>query len=247
MNDVTEMPIIKADWDAPDNVTAFTTTRLGGVSNKQYQSFNMGHHVGDETNAVLDNRQLLISRYNLPSEPVWLDQVHGTNIIELSDLNSRRKIEADGVYTRSKGMVCAVMTADCMPLFLCNRAGNVVALLHVGWRGLAAGIIERGVNIMGGEPERLMAWSGPTISGRYFEIGGEVREQLGGSEQAYRPSTNSGKYYADLIVLTGQRLLQAGVRDYKYTDVCTYAEQNLCYSYRRDGQTGRMASIIWFD
>lgn len=236
--------IIKADWPAPSNVVAFTTTRQGGFSQAPFDSFNLAQHVDDLTSVVARNRQLLVSQFNLPSEPVWLDQVHSTKVLEIGSSVTALQ-PADGLITASPKVVCAVMTADCMPLFLSDQAGTKVAVVHAGWRGMADGIIEHAVGLFNQPSEQILAWAGPTIGPKYFEIGPEVKEQLMGPKEAYTASSNKGKLLADLYLLAGQRLAGLGVHNYTHAGYCSYADQQLFYSYRRSKDTGRMASIIY--
>ena len=199
------LQIIAADWLAPSNVVAFTTTRQGGISQTPFDSFNLAQHVGDQASVVASNRRLLVAEFDLPAEPVWLDQVHSTRVLEIGSSLSTLP-SADGLITTTPKVVCAVMTADCMPLFLSDRAGSKVAVVHAGWRGLADGIIEKAVGVFNQPPEQILAWAGPTIGPKYFEIGPEVKEQLMGPKEAYTASANKGKLLADLYLIAGQRL-----------------------------------------
>jgi YfiH family protein len=254
--------LLKPRWSAPDNVVAFTTTRNGGVSGAPYASFNLGDHVGDQAQLVAHNRRRLREDCSLPSEPVWLVQTHSTRVLDLdldnqvsTDLISDKlpagkfpSNEADAAITSRAGCVCAVMTADCMPLFLCSRDGSKVAVVHAGWRGIADGIIERAVQKFEQPASSILAWAGPTIGPQHFEIGDDVRQQLAGPDGAYTrsiKSSNNGKWLADLYVLAGFRLAQLGVIEFGYDGSCTYADQQQFFSYRRDNLTGRMASIIY--
>ena len=235
---------IAAGWQAPVNIVAFTTTRAGGVSEAPYDSFNLGLHVGDDEDHVQRNRALLKEKFKLPNDPAWLQQTHSTRVLSLESRPAHTQ-PADGAVTSQAGLVCAVMTADCMPLFLCNNAGTKVGVVHAGWRGLAAGIIEQGVTALGEPAEQIIAWAGPTISAAHFEIGNEVRVQLGGSQQAYSPSSNPGRCYVDLYQLAGERLKAIGVSRYGHSQHCTYANAGLFYSHRRQQPTGRMVSLIY--
>ncbi|NND00063.1 MAG: peptidoglycan editing factor PgeF [Gammaproteobacteria bacterium] len=242
-------PIIVPDWPAPENVVAFTTTRCGGVSGAPYDSFNLALHVGDEAAKVQQNRQILKSHFCLPNEPVWLEQIHGTSVVSLARPAGKPlpadPPRADGAVSAQRGVVCAVMTADCMPLFLSNKAGTRVGVIHAGWRGLANGIIEQGVSALNEPADQVLAWAGPTIGQMHFEIDNEVREQLGGPDQAYAASTRPGKCHADLYQLAAFRLQALGVAQYGHSRHCTFAEAGYFYSYRRDQQGGRMASLIY--
>jgi hypothetical protein len=235
---------ITPDWPAPKNVHTLQTTRLGGVSSAPYDSFNLGDHVNDAPQAVAKNRQLLSSL--MPSEPVWLQQVHGTVVAD-ADVGSCM-IQADASIARHRGSVCVVMTADCLPILLCDEDGTVVAAAHAGWKGLAAGVIEATVQAMKVEPKKMMAWFGPAISQRAFEVGEEVRTTFiahnAQAKEAFLPGVN-GKWQADIYLLARQRLNAIGINRVYGGDLCTYSDPAHFYSYRRDGVTGRMGSFIW--
>ena len=247
----TTIQTVAAQWDAPTNVHAFTTTRVGGGSSKPYDCLNLGSHVGDLDVHVQSNRAHLIEQLALPNEPCWLSQVHGIELIELSegtqcDPQGSPPV-ADGAWTKKPRVACAVLTADCLPLLLTNTKGDQVAALHVGWRGMAAGIIESGVAAFADSPDDILAWAGPCIGPEAFEVGDEVPAQLGGSQAAYRQAASPNKLYADLYLLAGERLSAMGVSQYSHSDACTYRDKDNYFSYRRDGECGRMASIIWLD
>lgn len=235
------------DWPAPAKVRALVTTRIGGVSASPWDSLNLGDHVGDAPAAVAENRRRL--RALLPAEPVWLRQVHGTLCIDAAQASAGA--EADAALARAPGVVCAVLTADCLPVLLCDDAGSVVAAAHAGWRGLAAGVIEATVQAMGLPGERLVAWLGPAIGPENFEVGDEVRAAFVAHDpaaaQAFVPGRTDrpGKWYCDIYRLARQRLAALGVRRVTSADFCTVAERERFYSYRRDGVTGRMASLVW--
>lgn len=242
---------IVPDWPAPANVRALVTTRSGGVSTGPYASFNLGDHVGDDPAAVAENRHLL--RLQLPAEPVWLQQVHGKQCCDAStcsNANGNQPAEADAAFTRTPGVVCAVLTADCLPILLCDIDGTIVAAAHAGWRGLAAGVIEAAVASMGIPGSRLMAWLGPAIGPQHFEVGSEVREIfIAHDPQAARAfvARPNSKWLCDIYLLAAQRLAALGVCRLAKTDFCTVREKDRFFSYRRDGSTGRMASLIWLD
>ena len=284
------MRVERASWSAPNNVHALTTTIDGGVSQGVYKGLNLGGHVGDEVAKVIENRKLLHDSLALPSQPYWLNQVHGVEVVLVDECsligqgeslpaegsplaegspraegslslpegslplaegsNSYRVPDADGVYTFSKEVVCAILTADCMPLFITSRSGDQVALLHAGWRGLAGGIIERGVAALKCSPEDMVVWAGPCIGPTAFEVGDEVRQCIGGADKAYVPSKKSQvgeeKWLANLYLLAGERFAKLGVEHYFFSQCCTFSDPQF-YSYRRDGQCGRMASLIWFE
>lgn len=235
---------IVPDWPAPANVHALVTTRGGGVSVGPYASLNLADHVGDDPAAVAENRRRL--RALLPAEPVWLDQVHGTRCVDAAGVAPGSK--ADASFTRTPGVVCAVLTADCLPVLLCDEAGTVVAAAHAGWRGLAAGVLEATVAAMGVPGERLLAWLGPAIGPASFEVGGEVRDAFvahdPAAETAFRARAN-GKWLCDLTRLARLRLAALGVCRLTSADFDTCRDAERFFSYRRDGATGRMASLIW--
>ena len=246
------------EWPAPQGVRALATTRQGGVSAAPWHSLNLGSHVGDDPQAVAANRALL--RRELPAEPLWLTQVHGTRCVDAA--TAVAGVEADASFTRRRGVVCAVLTADCLPVLLCDERATVVGIAHAGWRGLAAGVIEATVAAMGEPGECLMAWLGPAIGPRAFEVGGEVRDIFIAHDaravSAFEP-TGNGKWLCDIHQLARQRLHALGIdgprsgvpvmqRDrVAGTDSCTASDAERFFSYRRDGTTGRMASLVWLE
>jgi len=238
--------LIVPDWPAPPGVRALATTRQGGASRAPWHSFNLGAHVGDDPAAVAANRALL--RRELPAEPLWLTQVHGTRCVDAGA--AVPGVEADASFTRRRGVVCAVLTADCLPVLLCDDSARVVGIAHAGWRGLASGVIEATVGAMGEPGDRLLAWLGPAIGPRAFEVGGEVRELFvaGDAEaaNAFAP-TAGGKWLCDIYRLARQRLHALGIRRVTGADSCTMSDAENFFSYRRDGATGRMASLIWLE
>jgi YfiH family protein len=227
------------------------TTRSGGVSKPPYDGFNLATHVGDDPAAVAENRRLL--RAHLPNEPLWLAQVHGTAVAEAG--RDRPGVEADAAVARAPGQVCAVLTADCLPVLLCDARGSVVAAAHAGWRGLVAGVLEETVRRMGVGPARILAWLGPAIGPDAFEVGEEVRQAFIGHDPlaatAFRPALPGTldemprKWLADLYALARLRLAAAGVERVYGGVGCTHRDASRFYSYRRDGRTGRMAALIW--
>lgn len=236
--------LLVPDWPAPVRVHAWQTLRTGGCSLAPWGSFNLGDHVGDDPAHVLANRASL--RTYLPSEPLWLKQVHGFAAIDAG--NSSRSIEADAAFTRQADTVCAVMTADCLPVLFCDRAGTVVAAAHAGWRGLVAGVLEVTIKNMGVPAGELLVWLGPAIGPQCFEVGDEVRAAFTASDhgagEAFRPSL-PGKWLADIYALARRRLLRSGVEHIYGGGLCTASEHERFFSYRRDGITGRMATLIW--
>ena len=239
-----EEDLIIPDWPAPPGVRSLTTTRAGGVSAGPYAGLNLGDHVADDPAAVAENRARL--RRFLPAEPAWLKQVHRA---EVADADQAGGVpEADAAVARRPGAVCAVLTADCLPVLLCDRAGSVVAAAHAGWRGLAGGVLEAAVAAMGVAPEAVLAWLGPAIGPAAFEVGGEVREAFLSHDPAAEAAFVAGpegKWLADIFLLARLRLAKIGVTAVYGGGVCTHADGARFYSYRRDGATGRMASLIW--
>ena len=235
------------DWPAPPNVRALVTTRNGGVSIGPYASFNLADHVGDDPQAVAANRKLLRQRVpELPADPLWLKQVHGVACVPVA--TSASGIEADASWSHSVGAVSAVLTADCLPLLLCDEAGTVVGAVHAGWQGLAKGVIEAAVQTLPVPPHTLLAWMGPAIGPQAFEVGADVRDQFflhdADAAKAFKSIAN-GKWLGDLYLLARQRLNALGVTRIYGGGECTVADAARFYSFRRDKVTGRMASLIW--
>lgn len=233
-------------WPAPPTVRALITTRAGGVSTGPYASMNPADHVGDAPEAVAVNRRLL--RSLLPEEPHWLKQVHGTAVAE-ADAPRARSPEADACVSRVPNQVCVVLTADCLPVLLCDDAGTVVGAAHAGWRGLHAGVIEAAVARMRVPGERLLAYLGPAIGPKAFEVGPEVRAAFmtvdTGAAAAFAPGATPEKWLADIYLLARQRLARLGVSRVFGGGDCTFSDSARFFSYRRDGASGRMASLIW--
>jgi YfiH family protein len=237
---------ILPDWPVPAGVHALATTRRGGVSRVPWAGFNLGSHVGDDPQAVAENR--IVLRLELPAEPVWLTQVHGIQCVDAAQ--AAQGVEADASFTRQRGVVCAVLTADCLPVLLCDDQATVVGVAHAGWRGLAAGVIESTVNAMAEPGARLMAWLGPAIGAQAFEVGGEVRDTFIAHDpqavSAFAAAAN-GKWLCDICQLARQRLDAMGIRRITSADSCTLNDAERFFSFRRDGITGRMASLIWLE
>lgn len=236
---------IVPDWPAPARVRALSTTRAGGVSVAPYDSLNLGTHVGDDPARVAANRAQV--RRIVPSEPAWLNQVHGTAVVDAASVASVQ--DADASVSRTPGAVCVVMTADCLPVLLCDRAGSVVGAAHAGWRGLHGGVIEATVAAMQVAPADVIAWLGPAIGPTAFEVGDEVRAAFVATDAiadaAFKPAGQPGKWLADIYLLARQRLAALGVTAVYGGDCCTVSESRRFFSYRRDGVTGRMASLVW--
>ena len=241
--------LIQPDWPAPSRVQAVATTRPGGVSTGPYSALNLGDHVNDEPAAVRQNRELLRTGLALPGEPAWLQQVHGAAAVDAALAGDR--VTADASWTRSAGVVCAVLTADCLPVLFCNREGTHVAAAHAGWRGLAAGVLESTVAWLaadGAPPASLLAWLGPAIGPSSYEVGVEVREAFLRSDPAAAAAFSSnrpGHWLLDVYAAARLRLQRAGVTAVFGGHHCTFAEPERFFSHRRDGVTGRQATLIW--
>ncbi len=234
------------DWPAPRHVRALSTTRVGGVSAAPWNSFNLGDHVGDAPASVRANRRILRDAGRLPAEPRWLEQVHGCDV----SMPTLPRSRADASFSNRAGEVCVVLTADCLPVLFCNDSGTAVAVAHAGWRGLANGVLERTLACFEDSPSSLLAWLGPAIGPRHFEVGPEVRAAFVDSHAEAASAFRSGKadrWFADIWKLARQRLEAVGVSRIHGGGHCTYEEEERFFSYRRDGETGRMASLIWLE
>jgi len=238
--------LIFPDWPAPANVKSLQTTRQGGISLAPHHSLNLGGHVGDDPIKVAANRQLL-NRY-VPTEPLWLEQVHGLTVVNAATASCLPT--ADAAYANQKGTVCAVMTADCLPVLLCDVAGTEVAAIHAGWKGLLDGVIEASVNTMQSSHAQLLAWLGPAIGPSAFEVGDDVRDAYiqhdAKAAEAFVPH-GEGKWLGDIYQLARQRLNKLGVTQIYGGGLCTYNDEARFFSFRRDGATGRMTTMIWLE
>jgi hypothetical protein len=236
---------IAPTWPVAPRVRALITTRAGGVSTGEFESLNLSARVGDDPHRVARNRAIL--QECLPARPAWVKQVHGTDVIDAAEASPES--EADAMVTRAAGVVCAVLTADCLPVLLADRAGKTVGIAHAGWRGLAAGIIENVVRAMDVPASDLVAYLGPGIGPRRYEVGENVRQAFvrnsPQADAAFVPR-QGGKYLADLAELARQRFLAAGVGEVHGENMCTASDQRF-FSFRRDRVTGRMASLIWLE
>jgi polyphenol oxidase len=236
------MTVIRPDWPVAGRVRAFTTTREGGVSRGPWSTFNLGLNSDDAPGDVEENRRRL--RTQLPGPPGWLRQVHGTDIVHLDDWSDG--VVADGAWTDCAGQVAVVLTADCLPVLMADEAGSVVAAVHAGWRGLAAGILELAVGTLPVAGDALHAWIGPAICGDCYQVGDDVRDAMLANDPAaagaFRP--DGDRWRADLKAMAAGRLGRAGVRVHD-AGRCTHCEPDHFYSFRRDRITGRMASVIW--
>ena len=239
---------LEPDWPAARTVRAAITLRPGGVSEGPYESLNLAQHVGDDRVRVDENRRLLSAALRLPAAPLWLTQVHGCGVADAGSAPSG--CEADAAHTDVAGRVCAVLTADCLPLLVTDRSGDEVAAVHAGWRGLAAGVVEAALSRFRAEPSELLVWLGPAIGPDAFEVGPVVREAFvasdPGADACFR-AARPGHWLADIYGLARRRLSVAGVGFVGGGEYCTVSEPERFYSYRRDGKTGRMASLIWIE
>lgn len=236
-------------WPAPLNVNALTTVRQGGVSIAPYDSFNFALHVGDDPKAVFANRAQLKLQANLPVEPLWLTQTHSTRVVNVSDFNSQKNpiVDADASIAFQPNQVCAVLTGDCLPILLCNKAGTCISAIHAGWKGLVAGIVEAAIQELDCDPSTLMAWLGPGIGPTVYEVQEDFLSAFKDyqSETTFKSKEN-GRWLANMVALATERLKRFGISAV-YTDgFCTYQDSTRFYSARRSGTTGRMATLIWF-
>jgi YfiH family protein len=238
---------------APDNVRAYTTLISGGFSTGHYSEYNLATHVGDELTAVKENREKLVRDLALPAEPVWLDQVHSDHVVyvdenNISNTSGHTDLKADASVTRKKNVVCAVLTADCLPVVICNRSGTEVAVVHAGWRGLHSGIIHNTLNAMKSSTDELLVNLGPAIGPKVFEVGVEVMQAFVDKADLNAEAfveTDKKHYLCDIYQLARNELKAAGVEQVAGGGFCTYSEPERFYSYRRQKVTGRMASVIW--
>lgn len=251
-NNQVEIKWLAANWHAPSHIHAGTTMRYGGVSTAPDHQLNLGMHVKDGHNNVLKNRQRLSRYLKLPAEPVWLNQVHGNSIIQIDsqvDLEITDKT-ADGSYSREANKVCVVTTADCLPLLLCDDEGAQIAAIHIGWRGFSKNIISVALEKFACAHDKLMAWLGPCISADHYEIDATVfnasKKIFAGAEECFI-ETCMGHWLMDLKLLVSKQLITLEVRHIYTSPYCTYSDQTRFFSHRRDGTTGRMASLIWID
>jgi YfiH family protein len=243
------LPVVRPDWPAPPQVCALVTTRDGGVSAGPFRSMNLADHVGDDPEAVATNRARLMAALHLSEHPLWMQQVHGASVVRADTSEHRDRIPtADAAVAFGPARPCVVLTADCLPVLLCDRGGRTVAAAHAGWRGLAAGVLQATVAAMDVEPANLLAWFGPAIGAEAFEVGSEVRERFLAVNPACAAAfaaNERGRWQADLYELARIALRSAGVHAIHGGDHCTHRQADAFFSYRRDGRTGRMAALIW--
>ncbi|MDH5353236.1 MAG: peptidoglycan editing factor PgeF [Gammaproteobacteria bacterium] len=241
--------IVKPNWDAPVKVSACCTTRAGGVSLQPFDGLNLAGHVGDNEQSVTTNRSLLKDQLSLPAEPCWLSQTHSTRVASLERCGTYNA-DVDAAITRDVDTIAVVMTADCLPILLCNREATEVAAVHAGWRGLADGIIEKTLDKMNSGCGQLLAWIGPAISQPRFEVGDEVREIFARNNPAAEArfiANRPGHWLCDLPGLALDILAHQGVNSVKLSGLCSFEDETRFFSYRREKVTGRMASMIWIN
>ena len=244
--------MIIPDWNAPKNVKAFASTRFDGCSTGAYQGLNLGMHVGDDASLVESNRTWLKQQSNMPTAPVWLNQTHSTDVVTVLEPVAN-VLDADGAFTTAKGVVCSAMTADCLPVILTDTKGTQVAAVHAGWRGLAGGILENAVAKFSNldSDNQIIAWLGPAIGKDAFEVGNDVLDAFvrfdPQAKLAFKAKSEPGKWLANMSQLATQRLMKVGVTSVTDSNLCTYADSDAFYSYRRDGITGRQATFIWLE
>jgi YfiH family protein len=243
----TGIELIVPDWPAALGVVAVSTTRTGGVSDGPYTSLNLATHVGDRASRVGSNRAQLMRDLGLSEQPRWLNQVHGTHVVEAVDVS--HPVNADAAITSELNVACVVMTADCLPILLCDRRGAHVAAVHGGWRGLASGVIAAAVAALmsrGSAVEDLLAWLGPAIGPAVYEVGEDVYAAVcaAGASSALT-ATAPGRWHLDLYAFARAGLRACGVEDIHGGDLCTYSDPQRFFSYRRDGICGRQATLIW--
>ena len=244
--------ILTPDWKLPKGVRALYTNRIGGASKPPYSGFNLATHVGDELFSVQQNRKHLMQLAELKTSPFWLDQQHMDTVVKLPYENLSDQPVADASWSRSTGMVSVVMTADCLPILLCAQDGRSVAAVHAGWKGLEKGIITKTIQAMGVEANQLTAWVGPAISAQHFEVGQDVYDAFAAVDLSYTRffqarESQTPKYLADLPGMAQFEMQSLGLKDVVLSGLCSYEDEQQFYSYRRDTQTGRMASMIWIE
>jgi len=238
---------IQPNWPAPKNVASISTTRHGGISKGIYSNFNLGAHVDDDELCVKRNRQILREQLGIKHEPNWIDQQHGTNIVQLTTSNNAT-YQADATYTTEQDKVCVALTADCLPVLFSDQEGSCVAVAHAGWRGLLKGVLESTLSALPAPNNQILCWLGPAIGPKKFEVGEDLKDLFVSKDQihgvAFKPSS-TGKCLADIYQLAKNILINCGVENIYGGGCCTYSETDRFYSYRRDGNTGRMATMIW--
>lgn len=236
------------DWDAPARVRAVSTTRHGGISRSPWEGLNLGLHVGDDDKSVQRNRDILVEKLGLTSQPFWLNQVHGVSVANAS--NVQDQVDADASFCCKTGPVCVVMTADCLPVILTDHEGSCVAAAHAGWRGLLDGVLEATIEALPADNSSIIAWMGPAIGPQAFEVGAEVYAQFTEQSPDFGRAFSRGegdKWMMDIYEIAKQRMLNMGIHHVYGGGLCTYSDPERFFSYRRDGQTGRMATLVWLE
>ncbi len=236
------------NWPAPMQIKAYVTTRaIQGFSKTPFANFNLADHVEEPIETVLQNRQQLIEDLNLPTQPVWLEQIHGHTAVSLDQQSAH--LQADASYTGSTNKICSILTADCLSILICNQLGTEVAAIHAGWRGLLSGVIENTINKLSSNPATLLAWLGPAIGPNHFEVNEAIRADFLQKNSLFEPGFHLRQqehWFADIFQLARITLNHSGVTAVYGGNHCTYSDSENFYSYRRDRQiTGRMASLIW--
>jgi polyphenol oxidase len=242
--------VIRPEWAAPSNVQAAFTLRTGGVSVAPFDTLNVGMHVGDSPSAVAENRRIVREQLALPGEPAWLEQQHGTHVIDLDSepTGSGLGLRGDACITRARGRICVIQVADCMPVLFANRSGTAIAAAHAGWRGLAGGVLDATLRALACKPSEVSTWLGPAISQKHFEVGDEVRAAFVSRDASTAGAfirNAAGRWQCDLYALARQQLTALGVSSVGGGSFCTFADPQRFFSYRRDGRCGRMAALLW--
>lgn len=243
------MQLIRPTLQLPPGLQVCTTTRVGGVSSGGWSSFNLADHVGDAQEAVQRNRKHLLNGLDLPADPVWLSQLHGTDVVEWTENRPDSSPAADAIWSTHRDAVCAVMTADCLPIAIWSDNGAVIAAVHAGWRGLVDGIVQSTLAQLPCEHERLSAWIGPAIGMEAFEVGAEVAEKIREAEgcrlEKHIRAGGNGKYHVDLSGIATSLLKSRGLRNVEQSAICNFSDSSRFFSYRRERVCGRMATLIW--
>jgi len=242
---------IKPNWPAPKNIIAYTTTRLHeqGKSKPPYNNFNLAMHVDDNLNDVLQNRAILAKDLHLPNNPCWLKQEHTIDTVKIEKFSEWSDPIADASYTLENNLISAVLTADCLPILITDTEGSLVSAIHAGWKGLVAGIIEAAIKALPVQAKNLIAWMGPAIGPAAFVVGEEVKQQFISFDKtakiAFKSTVEPNKFWCNIYLLGKQRLNSVGVHNIYGGEFCTYSDPQKFYSFRRDGVTGRIATLIY--
>jgi purine-nucleoside/S-methyl-5'-thioadenosine phosphorylase / adenosine deaminase len=236
-----------ADWPAPKGVYAGTSLRIGGLSKTPYSELNLANHVGDNPVDVTKNRSALLDHLKLSSNPHWLNQTHSTDIISIDGVPENQ--DADGSFTTTKNRICTILTADCVPILLCNKDGSQIAAIHAGWKGISTGIIENAIKLFT-KPNEILVWIGPCICSEHYEVGKDVYESCSNHSDLVKNAfnrTSIDRWHCNLAEIVKILLKNKGVGAIYECNLCTYKLDEMFFSYRRDGITGRTASMIWME